>query len=210
MFFTFSPSVFVTGLTLSLSLIVAIGAQNTHVLRQGLRREHVAAVVAVCALLDIALMAVGVSGLAASLGQYPRVLDALGLLGAAVLAVYGALALRRAVRPGILQATGAGAAVPVGRMVVQTLSISLLNPHVYLDTVVLVGAVGAQQPLGTQGAFLLGAGLGSTLWFVGLGFGARVLTPLFAKPLAWRLLDMLVAGMMWSIATGLLLRSLHL
>lgn len=205
----FSPSVFITGFTLSLSLIVAIGAQNTHVLRQGLRREHVAAVVAVCALLDIALMTVGVSGLAASLGQYPRVLDALGLLGAAVLAVYGALALRRAVHPGSLQATGSGVAVPVGRMVAQTLSISLLNPHVYLDTVVLVGAVGAQQPLGTQGAFLLGAGVGSTLWFVGLGFGARVLTPLFAKPLAWRLLDLLVAGMMWSIATGLLLRSLH-
>jgi L-lysine exporter family protein LysE/ArgO len=94
-------------------------------------------------------------------------------------------------------------------MVAQTLSISLLNPHVYLDTVVLVGAVGAQQPQGTQGAFLLGASLGSTLWFVGLGFGARVLTPWFAKPLAWRLLDILVAGMMWSIATGLLLRSMH-
>ena len=188
---------------------MAIGAQNTHVLRQGLRREHVAAVVAVCALLDIVLMTLGVSGLASSLGKYPKALDALGLLGASVLAIYGALALRRAVRPGALQTSGAGAAVPVTRVVAQTLSISLLNPHVYLDTIVLVGAVGAQQPMGTQGAFLLGAGVGSTLWFVALGFGARVLTPLFAKPLAWRLLDLLVAGMMWSIAAGLLLRSLH-
>ncbi|OYQ40042.1 amino acid transporter [Rhodoferax sp. TH121] len=210
MFSSFSSSVFLTGLTLSLSLIMAIGAQNMHVLRQGLRREHVAAVVAVCALLDVALMAVGVSGLAASLVQYPQVLDALGLLGALVLVVYGAQALRRAVRPGTLQANAGGGAVPVGRMVAQTLSLSLLNPHVYLDTVVLVGAVGAQQPLGTQGAFLLGAGGGSVLWFVVLGFGARMLRPLFAKPMAWRLLDLLVAGMMWSIAAGLVARSLHL
>ena len=148
MSYIFSPSVFLTGLTLSLSLIVAIGAQNTHVLRQGLRREHVAAVVAVCALLDIVLMTLGVSGLASSLGKYPKALDALGLLGASVLAIYGALALRRAVRPGALQTSGAGAAVPVTRVVAQTLSISLLNPHVYLDTIVLVGAVGAQQPMG--------------------------------------------------------------
>lgn len=210
MFSSFSSSVFLTGLTLSLSLIMAIGAQNMHVLRQGLRREHVAAVVAVCALLDVALMAVGVSGLAASLVQYPQVLDALGLLGALVLVVYGAQALRRAVRPGTLQTSAGGGAVPVGRMVAQTLSLSLLNPHVYLDTVVLVGAVGAQQPLGTQGAFLLGAGGGSVLWFVVLGFGARMLRPLFAKPMAWRLLDLLVAGMMWSIAAGLVARSLHL
>ncbi len=210
MFSSFNTSVLLTGFTLSLSLIMAIGAQNMHVLRQGLRREHVAAVEAVCALLDIALMGLGVSGLAASLGHYPRVLDALGLMGALVLAVYGAQALHRAVRPGTLQASASGAPVPVGRMVAQTLSLSLLNPHVYLDTVVLVGAVGAQQPLGTQGAFLLGAGGGSVLWFVALGFGARMLTPLFAKPLAWRLLDLLVAGMMWSIAAGLLVRSLHL
>jgi L-lysine exporter family protein LysE/ArgO len=206
----FSFPVFLTGLTLSLSLIMAIGAQNTHVLRQGLRREHVAAVVAVCALLDMVLMALGVSGLAASLGQYPGALDALGLLGAAVLAVYGALALRRALQPAALQAATTGVPVSASRMVAQTLSLSLLNPHVYLDAVILVGAVGAKQPAGTQGAFLLGAASASAAWFLALGYGARVLTPLFAKPLAWRLLDLLVAGMMWSIAAGLVQRSLHL
>ncbi len=210
MSFTFHAPVFLTGLTLSLSLIMAIGAQNTHVLRQGLRREHVAAVVAVCALLDMALMTLGVSGLAASLGQYPQALDALGLLGALVLVVYGVQALRRALQPAALQAAQAAVPVSVTRMVAQTLSLSLLNPHVYLDTVILVGAVGAKQPAGSQAAFLLGASCASALWFVALGYGARVLTPLFAKPLAWRLLDLLVAGMMWTIAAGLLQRSLHL
>jgi L-lysine exporter family protein LysE/ArgO len=210
MFIASSLPIFLTGLTLSLSLIVAIGAQNTHVLRQGLRREHVAAVVAVCALLDVALMTLGVSGLATSLGQYPRALDGLGLLGALVLAVYGALALRRAVKPDVLRAHTGGAPLAMTKVVAQTLSLSLLNPHVYLDTVILVGAVGAKQPHGTQWAFLLGAACASTVWFVVLGYGARVLTPLFAKPLAWRLLDLLVAGMMWTIAGGLLLHSLHL
>ncbi|MDZ7920096.1 LysE/ArgO family amino acid transporter [Rhodoferax sp.] len=207
---SFNVSVFLTGLTLSLSLIMAIGAQNTHVLRQGLRREHVAAVVAVCALLDMALMTLGVSGLAASLGEYPRALDALGFVGALVLVVYGAQALRRALQPSTLQAAHGGAPVSAGRMVAQTLSLSLLNPHVYLDTVILVGAVGAKQPAGSQVAFLLGAGSASALWFVALGYGARVLTPLFAKPIAWRMLDLLVTAMMWTIAAGLVQRSLHL
>ena len=210
MFSSFNVSVFLTGLTLSLSLIMAIGAQNTHVLRQGLRREHVAAVVAVCALLDMALMTLGVSGLAASLGEYPRALDALGFVGALVLVVYGAQALRRALQPCTLQTAQGGAPVSAGRMVAQTLSLSLLNPHVYLDTVILVGAVGAKQPAGSQAAFLLGAGSASALWFVALGYGARVLTPLFAKPIAWRMLDLLVTAMMWTIAAGLVQRSLHL
>lgn len=199
--------VLVTGFSLSLSLIVAIGAQNTFVLRQGLRRERVAAVVAVCALLDVALMSLGVSGLAAAIGQHPRALDALGLLGAAVLALYGAQALRRALRPGALQAGASAAPLSTRRAVAQALSISLLNPHVYLDTVLLVGAVGAQQPPGGQGAFLLGAGGASVLWFVALGYGARALAPLFARPAAWRVLDLGVAVMMGSLAWGLAGRS---
>ncbi len=196
------PSI-TTGLTLSLSLIVAIGAQNTFVLRQGLRREHVAAVVAVCALLDVSLMTLGVSGLAATLGNYPRVLNALGLAGAAVVGWYGLNALRRALAPHALHAQLQGAAQPLRATVLQTLSISLLNPHVYLDTVVLVGAVGARQAAGTQAWFLLGAGSASVLWFVTLGFGARLLSPLFARPVAWRVLDVLVAAMMAHIAYGL-------
>jgi len=129
------PSI-TTGLTLSLSLIVAIGAQNTFVLRQGLRREHVAAVVAVCALLDMGLMTLGVSGLAATLGNYPRALNALGLAGAAVVGWYGLSALRRAFAPHAMQAQLQGAPQSLQKTVLQTLSISLLNPHVYLDTVI--------------------------------------------------------------------------
>ena len=201
---------FVTGLTLSLSLIVAIGAQNAFVLRQGLRREHVAAVVSVCAALDALLMVLGVSGLASSIADSPRFLDALGLAGSVVLFVYGAMALRRAFLSQSMQAKTEGAPVPLGRVVSQVLSISLLNPHVYLDTVVLVGAVGVRQPPGMQTAFLWGSCLGSALWFTCLGFGARLLTPLFARPAAWRVLDLLVACMMWVVAYGLAKGSLHL
>ena len=203
-------SSFVTGLTLSLSLIVAIGAQNAYVLRQGLRREHVAAVVLTCAALDATLMVVGVSGLATSLAGSQRLLDALGLIGCLVLFVYGAMALRRAFLSQSMLAKTEGAPATMGRVVSQVLSISLLNPHVYLDTVVLVGAVGAQQPPGMQAAFLWGSCLGSALWFAGLGFGARLLTPVFARPAAWRVLDLLVAGMMWYVSYGLAKDSLHL
>jgi L-lysine exporter family protein LysE/ArgO len=201
---------FLTGLTLMASLIVAIGAQNTFVLRQGLRREHVLPVVLACSLLDALLMVIGVSGLAASIGESPRLLNGLGLVGAMVLTVYGVLALRRAFAPQVLLARSEGQAAPMGRVVGQVLSLSLLNPHVYLDTVVLVGAVGARQPAGMQGAFLLGSCLASALWFAALGFGARLLTPLFARPAAWRVLDVLVAAMMWAVAWPLAAQSLAL
>ncbi len=196
------PSV-ITGLTLSLSLIVAIGAQNTFVLRQGLRREHVAAVVAVCALLDIGLMAIGVSGLATTLENHPRALNTLGLAGAAVVGWYGLCALRRAFAPHAMQAQLQGAPQTLRKTVLQTLAISLLNPHVYLDAVILVGTVGAKQPAGTHAWFLAGAGGASALWFITLGFGAHLLRPLFARPMAWRVLDLLVAVMMGRIAYGL-------
>ena len=193
-----------TGLLLGASLIIAIGAQNSFVLRQGIRREHVAAVVAICAGLDILLMSAGVLGLGALVTDHPQWLKGAALGGAAVLAWYGLAAFRRALQPGALQASAGGAAVPLGRVVAQTLSISLLNPHVYLDTVVLVGAVGARQPAHTQAAFLLGSSLASIAWFALLGFGGRALTPLFARPLAWRVLDLGVGLTLWLIAARLL------
>lgn len=202
-FDTSSSDSFVTGATLGASLIVAIGAQNVFVLRQGLRREHVAAVVCVCALLDIVLMTAGVGGLGAAVAGHPRVLDAAAIGGALVLAGYGLAAFRRASRPNAQRTEVAGARQPLGRALAQALSISLLNPHVYLDTVVLVGAIGARQLPGTQAAFLLGAGLASGLWFASLGFGARVLSPLFARPQAWRVLDVVVGVTMCWIAVTL-------
>jgi L-lysine exporter family protein LysE/ArgO len=202
-----AASSFLAGFGLSLSLIVAIGAQNAFVLRQGLRREHVGAVVLVCATLDAALMTVGVSGVAAALGSYPAALAALALAGAAFLAFYGVQALRRALRPLALHSAPTTQAAPALRAVLaQTLAISLLNPHVYLDTVLLVGAVGAQQPTALRPLFLLGAGLASAVWFSTLGYGARLLAPVFARPRAWRALDGLVALTMFALA-AMLLRS---
>ncbi len=192
-----------TGFGLSASLIVAIGAQNAFVLRQGIRREHVGPVVSVCALLDLLLMAAGVAGLGAVFTGRPGWLDALALAGALLLAVYGLGAARRAWRPpaqAALQAQSQGQPVARREVVLQVLAISLLNPHVYLDTVVLVGAVGARQAAGTQGAFVVGAGLASALWFVLLGYGARVLSPWFARPAAWRVLDGVVALTMLALA----------
>ena len=199
-----STSAFLTGFTLSLSLIVAIGAQNAFVLRQGLRREHVGAVVAVCAMLDVALMAAGVFGLGALVQSSPRALTVIAWAGAAVLAVYGLQALKRALAPGQLLASQAGQCAPPAQVVRQLLAISLLNPHVYLDTVVLVGAVGAGQPAALRPVFLAGAGLASALWFAALGYGARLLTPMFARPAAWRVLDVGVAALMFGLAWGLL------
>jgi L-lysine exporter family protein LysE/ArgO len=199
---------FVTGLTLGGSLIVAIGAQNAFVLRQGLRRAHVAAGGLVCTLLDILLMTAGVTGVGAATQQHPFLLQAATVGGALVLVGYGLAAFRRAFSPHSLLTPSAGAAQPVNRVVVQALSISLLNPHVYLDTVVLVGSIGAKQAAGTQGAFLMGACLASSLWFVSLGFGARALSPLFASAGSWRVLDAGIGVTMWWIAYQLATGSL--
>lgn len=194
---------FVTGLALMLGLIVAIGAQNAFLLRQGLRREHVGLLVAFCAGMDLLLTAAGVAGLAGVLGQAPVLTRVLTLAGAAFLTVYGLRALWRARSPGTLQA-GAGSALTRGQALAQVAAFTLLNPHVYLDTVLLAGSVGAQQPAGTRGAFVAGAALASAGWFTALGYGARALAPLFARPRAWQVLDALIGLTMLGLATLLL------
>jgi L-lysine exporter family protein LysE/ArgO len=195
---------FLAGFSIAAPLIVAIGAQNVFVLRQGLRREHVGAVVVTCALIDAALMTVGVSGLAAAFGANRIALNAVALAGMVFLAVYGAAAAIRAFKNQSMQINATGQRMTLQSALLQTLALSLLNPHVYLDTVLLVGAVGAQQPPTLRPAFLVGAASASMLWFCGLGFGARWLTPLFAKPRAWRFLDAFVALTMWALAAMLL------
>ncbi len=204
-----ASAAFLAGFSIAAPLIVAIGAQNVFVLRQGLRREHVAAVVATCALIDALLMAVGVSGLAAVIGANRMALNAVALAGAVFLAVYGAAAARRAFKNQSMKINSAGQRMTLQSALLQTLALSLLNPHVYLDTVLLVGAVGAQQPPPLRPAFLVGSASASVLWFCGLGFGARWLTPLFAKPRAWRVLDAFVALTMWALA-AMLLRGIFL
>jgi L-lysine exporter family protein LysE/ArgO len=194
---------FVVGFGLSASLIVAIGAQNAFVLRQGLRREHVAWVVGICAALDLLLMGIGVFGLARWAAPHPLLLSGLVVVGAAFLLAYGWSAARRAWAVQQLSVDMRHVEVGVRGVVLQTLALTLLNPHVYLDTVMLVGAVGAQQAEGARAVFLAGAGLASALWFAGLGYGARWLAPLFEKPIAWRCLDALVALTMWVLAVWL-------
>ena len=192
----FLPS-FTTGFALSLGLIVAIGAQNAFVLRQGLRREHVLPVVLFCAVADALLVAVGVLGMGRVLDSLPALAPLLTLGGALFLLAYAALAWRRALNPGALHAArSGGGATPLPRVLAQTAAFTLLNPHVYVDTVLLVGAVGAQQPGAGKAAFIAGSALASAGWFVTLGAGARLLAPLFARPAAWRWLDAFVGSVM--------------
>lgn len=196
--------VFSQGLALGLGLIVAIGAQNAFVLRQGLRREHVVPVVAFCALADAVLITAGVLGMAQALGRHPALAQAMALAGAAFLAWYGWQALQRARRCSQLQAAQGGMGLSRGAAIAQAAAFTLLNPHVYLDTVLLVGSIGAQQPAGLQGWFAAGASVASLGWFTALGFGARWLAPLFARPRAWQVLDALIGLTMWTLAVLLL------
>lgn len=193
-----------SGLGFGLSLIMAIGAQNAFVLRQGLRREHVLAIVAVCAASDATLIAVGVGGFGALLQAAPWLLVGVRIAGAAFLITYAVLAARRALRPTSMNTEPSGAPTSLRIAITTCVALTWLNPHVYLDTIVLLGSVA-----GTHGAerwwFGLGAAIGSVLWFTALGYGARILRPLFARPIAWRILDALVAVVMIAIATELLL-----
>jgi L-lysine exporter family protein LysE/ArgO len=200
--------VFVQGLALSFGLIVAIGAQNAFVLRQGLRREHVGSVVLFCAVADAVLIAAGVAGMAQALRQSPHLARALAMAGAAFLAVYGWQALRRARQAHRLDAGPAGSALTLGNAVAQAAAFTLLNPHVYLDTVLLVGSIGAQQPAALQGWFIAGASAASLAWFSLLGFGARWLAPWFARPRAWQVLDGLIGATMFVLAALLLRHAL--
>jgi L-lysine exporter family protein LysE/ArgO len=197
--------VFAQGLFLSLGLIVAIGAQNAFVLRQGLRREHVGGVVAFCAVADAVLITAGVFGMAQALGDRPLLARGLALGGAAFLAVYGWRALQRARQISALDVTSMGQGLSRGAALAQAAAFTLLNPHVYLDTVLLVGSIGAQQPAPLQGWFAAGASTASLLWFSALGFGARWLAPWFARPRAWQVLDALIGLTMW-VLSALLVR----
>ncbi|MDQ0711047.1 L-lysine exporter family protein LysE/ArgO [Streptomyces luteogriseus] len=201
--FTAGAAGFGTGL----SLIVAIGAQNAFVLRQGIRRQAVLAVVAICALSDAVLIALGVGGIGAVVVKWPGALTVVGWIGGAFLLVYGALAARRVLRPGgdALRTEGE-AAGSVRRAVLTCLAMTWLNPHVYLDTVFLLGSVAADHGA-LRWTFGLGAVLASLCWFTALGFGARMLGRFLAKPAAWRVLDGLVAATMIVLGAVLVIGS---
>jgi L-lysine exporter family protein LysE/ArgO len=196
-----------SGLGLGLSLIVVIGAQNAFVLRQGLTGEHVRLVVAVCTLSDAVLIAAGVIGAGAVLTHLPGLLTAVRVAGGAFLIGYGVLAARRSVRPAALQAADpAHRRIGRGATAATCLALTWLNPHVYLDTVVLLGAI-ANTHQGQRWPFAGGAALASAAWFLGLGYGARLLRPVFARPLALRALDSAIALVMVTLGTLLIVRA---
>ncbi|THD85003.1 amino acid transporter [Aliigemmobacter aestuarii] len=190
------------GYFVALSLIVAIGAQNAFVLRQGLRREHVLTVVLICALSDAVLIAAGVAGFGAASARLPWLGEAMRWAGVAFLLVYGALRFRAAWRGGEALMPAEATRAPLRQVVLMCLLFTWANPHVYLDTVVLIGSVSAQYtPHGL--IFGLAAATASLSFFSALGFGARLLAPVFARPRAWVMLEIGVGCVMWAIAAGL-------
>lgn len=206
---------FLQGLGTGAGLIIAIGAQNVHVLRTGLRRRHVALTAWICIAVDAVAIAAGVAGMGLLIQGQPLLLAAARWGGAAFLAWYGFGAARRALRGGARlvegraeSGTAAGQGTSTRQALAAVLAVSLLNPHMYLDTVVLLGALGGQRPPPERAAFAAGAIAASTAWFLSLGFGARLLSPWFARPAAWRALDAFVAAVMLSLAAFLALTPL--
>ena len=191
-----------TGLASGLALIVAIGAQNTFVLRQGIRRQHVLPVALLCIAADALLISLGIAGLGALLRSHPAWIDIARQAGALFLLAYAGHAFRRAlIGQQSLDESGEGATLRVALL--SCLGFTFLNPHTYLDTVVLLGALGNQQ--GEEGRWLFGAGAitASLLWFFALAYGARLLSPLFRRPVAWRVLDSLIALTLLALALNL-------
>jgi L-lysine exporter family protein LysE/ArgO len=193
-----------TGLVTGLSLIVAIGAQNAFVLRQGLARQHVGIVVAICAVADVVLIVAGVAGIGRIVERAPAALDVVRWLGVAFLTWYGVSSLLRARHAEALEASEERALTRRGAAVRAT-ALTFLNPHVYLDTVLLLGSLAAHQGPTGRWWFALGACVASVAWFTGLGYGARLLSPLLRKRRAWQVLDVLIGLTMLAIAAGLAL-----
>jgi L-lysine exporter family protein LysE/ArgO len=206
----FLPIVFLNGFTLFAGLIVAIGAQNAYVLRQGLKREHVFATASVCFLCDATLIIIGTIGFGTLSSNIPELANIALWAGVVFLFFYGLYSFKSAFAP---------AAIDINELEIQptslwstvltTLALSLLNPHVYLDTVVLVGGLAAQYTVSERIFFALGAILASFIWFFALGYGAVWLTPFFQRPSAWRILDIIIGCIMWFIAVLLIFPTIN-
>lgn len=200
-----------SGFGLGAGLIVAIGAQNAFVLRQGLKGEFVFPVCTICFACDAILIALGAGGFGTLVASSPLLLNAARLSGAAFLLLYGLFSFRAAVRPAaLLPAEDSPAFDTLPKVALTTLALTLLNPHVYMDTVLLLGSLAGQFPQGSRLLFALGAMTASFVWFYCLGYGSRILEPIFRKPIAWRVLDALVGGTMWVIAGNLVWSGLSL
>ncbi|MGI9404773.1 MAG: LysE/ArgO family amino acid transporter [Hyphomicrobiaceae bacterium] len=194
----------INGFAVGAGLIIAIGAQNVVVLTEGLRRRYVFTTASIGFVSDALLITAGVAGFGTVVAQTPALRLAAGWGGAIFLFVYGALAFRRAWQSETLDADTTLVDTPWSRIVLTMLAVTYLNPHVYLDTVLLLGALAGQYPAMQRPAFGGGAVLASCIWFYSLGYGARWLAPWFAKPAAWRVLDVLIGVIMWTITVALL------
>ncbi|WIJ25870.1 LysE/ArgO family amino acid transporter [Devosia sp. RR2S18] len=199
---------FLSGFALSAALIIAIGAQNLFVLRQGLRAEHVGPIVLFFGLSDALLIAAGISGVGAFLSAAPQLTTFLAVGGSAFLFWYGLTALRRMASPNAMSAAE-GPGMALGQALTTGAAFTFLNPHVYLDTVLLMGTAGSAQPEELRPIFALGAAAASFTWFATLGYGARLLQPVFARPSAWRALDLVVGIVMMSLAASLLVKAFN-
>ncbi|MFV2029597.1 LysE/ArgO family amino acid transporter [Neisseria sp. S1] len=197
---------FFNGFLISGGLIVAIGAQNAFVLKQGLLRQHIGVVVILCWLCDVILIGAGVFGLALLLSGNPVAGNWLSLAGGLFLLAYGLLSVKRALRGGnkLTAAFASANEVSALRTAATALALTLLNPHAYVDTVVLIGGSAANLSHSDKTAFFIGAVLASGIWFISIGYGSRLLQPLFKRERVWRILDSLIAVMMFYLAYGLL------
>lgn len=201
----FVQQVFLNGLGLGASLIMAIGAQNAHVLRVGVRRQHVALTVLTCILVDIVLIGAGVAGMGAVIEASPALMAAARWGGAAFLVWYGLRSWAALARPGALEAADAAAPLSLQRALLTVLALSLLNPHVYIDTLVLLGALGGHYPAHERASFAVGAMTASLMWFTSLGFGASKLSNWLRRPLVWKGIEALTGAVMLVLAAGLIL-----
>ena len=187
------------------ALIIAIGAQNAFVLKQGILRNHVFVITLICMLIDAVLIIIGVSGFGMILTENYILLVCAKWGGAAFLIYYGLVSFRAVMKNETLDIDGSKRRLSLKSGVLTVLALSLLNPHVYLDTVVLLGSIGAQSLPEERPYFMGGAVLASVLWFSSLGYGAKFLQPLFRRPKAWKVLDFITGTIMWVIAAGLLI-----
>ena len=189
------------GFLTGLSLIVAIGAQNAFVLRQGLLRKHVLVIVLICAISDATLIILGVLGLGALISALPWLLEVIRWVGVAFLVWYGSTSLKRFMKNESLKAAEAGSG-NLKQPVLTTLALTFLNPHVYLDTVIFIGGI-ANQFGDQKWLFVIGAVTASFIWFFGLGFGASKASVVMSKPAFWKILDVFIAAVMFSLAITL-------
>lgn len=199
----FSP--FYQGLTIGLGLIIAIGAQNAFVIKQGLLKNQVFIIALTCALIDAILIAAGVAGLGQLISSSPMLLGAAKYGGAFFLLCYSARSFRNAFKSDILHVSNENDRIGFNRAIVTTLAVSLLNPHLYLDTCVLIGSIGAQFHQEKRLYFGLGAILASFIWFFTISYGARLLLPIFQKPISWKILDFIIGIIMFGIALSLMM-----